>query len=306
MLRFYVQAILSCLVVFAIFACAGESIPADPKDAMRSLLPGKSGISGLTLRDSARVYTRANIWDRLSQVAEPYLNNEFEQMAHAVYASGADSLRIDISRFRSSLSAFAVFAWHRTPASRFVDVGAEAYILGDTVALIEGTHTARLIRYGDLAEDKLLSAARIVAERIQDTTALPVQLSWFAPEGRIPHYEAFWLRDQEQRQEPFDFFSAMYAVDNDTMFFYFRTDSFMGIATATEFFVGQSGSVEQWLLDGGTNAMIGTHPEFGRVYYLASGTTLVGVTGFANEAAAKNLVARFLEHFRSLSAANQS
>lgn len=306
MRRVFARVALVVSLIFTFWGCSRESIPADPMAATRSLLPGKSALSGLALKDSSIVYTRANIWDRLSMVAEPYLNNGFERMAHAVYAAGADSVRIDISVFRSPLDAFAIFSWQRALPSRFVDVGAEAYLLGDTLGLIEGSHVARLIRYGDIGDDRLIAAARMVAERIQDTAALPIQLSWFPAEGKIPHHESFWLRDQEQRQEPFDFFGAMYEVEGDSMFLYFRTDSFMGIATATEFFVGQSGSIEQWLMDNGVSSMVGTHPDFGSVYYLTSGTTLVGVTGFENQSAAKQLIARFLEHLKTVSSGGQS
>ncbi len=48
---------------------------------MRVLLPGRTALSGLTLKDSAIVYERNTVWDYLGQYAETYLNNGFDKLS---------------------------------------------------------------------------------------------------------------------------------------------------------------------------------------------------------------------------------
>ncbi len=279
--------------------CSGGSTPQNPPDALRSLLPGKTALSGLELRDTLRIYERNTVWDHLSSIAEVYLNNGLDKLASGMYASGDNQLRIDLMTFRSPLDAFTMFTYHRVPPTRPIEAGQVGYLLADTLGFIKGSYVGRLVRSGSVSDETVIEAARMIADKISDTTSLPAEFAQFPAEDRLPFTETHWIRDQEQREEPFDFFGAQYVIAGDTMTLHLRFNSVVGLPTATEAFIGDQGKVEEWLMLPGMQGLFGNHPGWGNIYCTADAGTLVVVTGYSDRKSAQTLADRFIAGARS-------
>jgi len=283
----------------ALIGCSGGSTPQNPPDALSSLLPGKTALSGFELKDTLKFYERNTVWDHLSAIAEIYLNNGLDKLASGTYASGNNQLRIDLMTFRSPLDAFTMFTYHRVPPTQHVEVGQVGYLLADTLGFIKGKYVGRLIRSGSVNDEMLIEAARMMTDKISDTTSLPAEFAEFPSADRLPFTETHWIRDQEQREEPFDFFGAQYVIAGDTMTLHLRFNSVIGLPTATEAFIGDQGKVEEWLMLPGQQGLFGNHPGWGNVYCKADAGTVVVVTGFSDRKSAQTLADRFIASARS-------
>ncbi len=292
--------IVVSLLALLTAGCSSGPSPETAADDLRSLLPGKSALAGLGLQDSAKLYPRNTVWDHLSSIAEIYLNNSLDRLATGNYGSGENRMQIDLMQFRTPLDAFTMHSYHRTAAARPVSAGQRAYILADTLNFLKGAFTGKVVRQGSISDGQLMAAAQMICDKITDTTGLPAELALFPPDNLIPQSEAHWIRDQQQREEPFDFYSAQYALAGDTVTLHFRLNSMVGLPTATEAFIGERGKADEMILAGGTQGLFGSHPDFGLVYCAVEGGTLVAVTGYSDrktaQAIAESLFARLKEN----------
>lgn len=295
--RFFpAAALLLSALIFS--GCTSSSVPKDPMEAMRALLPGRTALSGLTLKDSTIVFERNTVWDYLGQQAEIHLNNGLDKMSTGTYTSADNSrsLKVDLILFQEPANAFTMYALRRNPAGKFLDLPEDAYILGDTLAFLNGKYTGRIQRNGNITDDDLLKAARLIIDGFTDTvSALPKQLAVFPAEGRIPHSELKMPRTQDHFDEIPEFYGCQYSVNADTMTLYFMLNSRIGISIATESFLGKEGKIEDWLMEGQYQSLVGTCPEFGSVFCAQQNGTLAVVTGYSDLQNAKTLVERFLQ-----------
>ncbi len=290
-----VALLISALILSA---CSSSSTPKDPMDAMRVLLPGRTALSGFTLKDSAVVYERNTVWDYLGQYAEIHLNNGFDKLSTGTYnsADNSKSLKVDLMLFQEPINAFTMYALRRNPASRFLDIPEDAYILGDTLAFLKGMYIGRIQRTGDVTDDDLRKTAKLVIDKITDTlSAIPKQIALFPAEGRVAHSELKMPRTQDRFDETPEFFGCQYLVSADTVTLYFMLNSKIGISIATESFLGKEGKIDEWLMEGPFQSLTGTHPGHGPVYCAQRGETLVAVTGYSDVQNAKALAERFYQ-----------
>lgn len=276
-------------------ACSSSSLPKDPTDAMRALLPGRTALSGFTLKDTAVVYERNTVWDHLGQQAEIYLNNGIDKLSTATYvaANSAQSLTVDLMMFQEPVNAFTMYALNRKPEAQFLDIPTEGYLLGDTLAFLKGKYVGKIWSSGNVANDDLEKAARTISEKITDTsTAIPEQLALFPAEGRVAHSESKLLRNQDHHEETPEFYGCQYVENSDTITLYFMLNSRIGLSTATETFLGNSGSIDEWLMEGQYQSLAGKHPDRGAVFCAQHEGTLAVVTGYTDRKAANALVER--------------
>ncbi len=291
-------AVALLISVLILGACTSSTTPKDPMDAMRVLLPGRTALSGLTLKDTAVVYERNTVWDYLGQYAETYLNNGFDKLSTGTYVSAdnSKSLKVDIMLFQEPINAFTMYAWRRNPAGKFLDLPEDAYILGDTLAFLNGKYVGKIQRNGNVADDDLLKTAKLIIDKFTDTlSALPRQLDAFPAEGKVAHSELKLPRTQDRFDETPEFFGCQYLVNADTITLYFMLNSQIGISIATESFLGKEGKIDEWLMEGQYQSLTGTHPENGPVFCAQQGGTLAVVTGYSDSQNARALVEQFFQ-----------
>ncbi|MGB5107884.1 MAG: DUF6599 family protein [Candidatus Zixiibacteriota bacterium] len=294
-----ISTLALAFTILALLACSSTREPENPMDAMRSLLPGKSSLSGLALKDSAIAYERNTVWDYLGQSSEVFLNNGLDKVALGNYVSSDNSraIAIELVLYREPVNAFTMYSLYRNPAGRFVEVPTEGHLIADTLRFIKGSYVGRIVRSGEIPDDNLIRAAKMISDKITDTTnAFPPQLALFPAEGRIPHSETLHLRDQARHDELPEFYGCKYIVEGDTMTLYFLLNSRVGLPTATETFIGQKGNIDNWLMDGTNQSMVGKHPDFGAVFCSIDKGTLAVITGFSDRKNAQALAERFLQN----------
>lgn len=286
------------LVVLALVACSSPSLPKDPMDAMRVLLPGRTALSGLALKDSASVFERNSVWDHLGQQAEISLNNGLDKLSTGTYTSSdkSKSLTVDLILFQEPVNAFTMYSLRRNPKARFLDIGEEAYILGDTLGVLKGKYYGRIQRSGSIPDSDLEKAARMIADKIIDTvSAYPEQLKTLPAEGQVPHSVFMLARTQDRAEEVPEFYGCQYVENSDTVTLYFMLNSRVGISTATETLLGKDGRVDQWLMEGEYQSLVGLHPSLGPFFCAQDGNTLAAVNGYSDLKNAKSLVERFFQ-----------
>ena len=285
-------------LAWTVSACSTSSEPDNPMDAMRSLLPGKSSLSGLSLKDSTSAYERNTVWDYLGQTSEMFLNNGLDKVSLGNYVSSDNdrSIKIELVLYHESVNAFTMYSHFRNPAGRFVEVPTEGHLIGDTLRFIKGSYVGKIVRTGEIPDDNLIRAAKMISDKITDTTnAFPAKLALFPAEGRIPHSETLHLLDQARHDELPEFYGCQYVVEGDTMTLHFLLNSRVGLPTATETFIGQKGTIGDWLMDGTNQSMFGNHPDYGSVYCSIDKGTLAVVTGFNDRKNAQVLAQRLFQ-----------
>lgn len=291
-------ATVALVLTLVLGACSSSSSPKDPMDALRVLLPGRTALSGLALQDSVIAYERNTVWDHLGQQAELFLNNGLDKLATATYTASdnSGSIKIELILFQEPVNAFTMYSLHRNPAARFVEISSEAYILGDTLAFLKGRYLGSILRTGNVGDAALEKAAIMISDDISDTSvAFPFQLSKLPAEGRIPHSEFLLPRDQEQHEETPEFYGCQYVVNGDTVTLHFMLNSQVGISTATGTFLGKQGSIDEWLMEGQYQSLVGMHPDRGFIFCAQQEGTLAVVTGFTDRKDAKALVERLFQ-----------
>lgn len=286
--------------VLAFVACSSPSLPKDPMDAMRALLPGRTDLSGLTLKDTATVFERNTVWDHLGQRAELNLNNGLDKMSTGTYTSsdGSRSLTVDLILYQEHVNAFTMYALQRNPLARFLDIPEETYILGDTLGFLKGRYYGRILRSGGVPDSELEKAAKMIADKIIDSvSAFPKQLDVLPAEGKVPHSEFMLARTQDRAEEVPEFYGCQYIENADTVTLYFMLNSRVGISTVTETLLGKEGRVDQWLMEGQYQSLVGLHPTLGTTFCAQNGSTLAAVSGYSDLKNAKSLVERFFQSF---------
>lgn len=296
----YVRRFAACTVLsllFIVTSCSNGSSQGGSSDEVGGLLPGANELSGLTLKDSLRIYPRNTVWDYFSSYAETELNNGLDKLATATYSSGGNSLTIDVIHYREPINAFTMYSLYRRPDAEFFDIPFESHIYADTLRLLKGDYVARIVRQGDVPKETMVEAARLIANKIVDTTQIvPPVFARFPQENVIPHSEAVRVRDQLSYLEFPNFYSRKYTAGSDTLSLYIMSTT-NGLPIATEEFIGQDGKVDEWLMTGQYHSLVGHHPNRGNVYCAFKDETLVVVTGFTNQKDAQALVEEAFKNF---------
>ncbi len=288
----------SLFLILAIAGCSGSSAPKTQSSDLRQVLPKQNILNDLVLRDTAKIYDRSTVWDHLSQQAEIFLNNGLDTLATGIYASSDNSrsLKIEVIEFMEPINAFTMFAMNRNSTTKTISDLPRSYITGDMLCFLKGSHLGRFERIGDIGDDQLIETASMVYQAIVDSTdSWPRHLVLFPPEGRIPNTETLRPLDQMDHEEFPEFFGCQYVVADDTMRLYFMVNSAIGLTTATDEFIGDRGTVDEWLMEGEIQSLVGSHPDHGAVLCAIDRQTLAVVTGYSDIGKAKALAARFFQ-----------
>jgi hypothetical protein len=283
-------------VVLVLTGC-GER---DPKAQVTAgqLLPGKSDLSGLTLIDSVKSFDRGKVWDYLGQDADRFLYNGFQILWAAQYASsdGSRKLKVDLTQFADPIKAFALYSFYRSPNDKFIDVVTDGCIAKDTLLFYKGAYLGRAVAAYANSESDLIAVAKLVTDRITDTTSALPQLKLFPREGLIPHSETVSLDDIGGPNDQSNLWSADYAIGGDTVTLHFRLNvSEAGMISASSEFVGRQGSITEYLLEAGYQSFIGQNGEKEPVFCALNKGVFCAVTGFADKKIAQQLVKQLFE-----------
>jgi hypothetical protein len=285
------------LVLLLILSCSSEEKAAKQEQSNKALpqistlLPADNAISGYQPAGKPTVYTRQDIWDYLSQEAEIYLTNSFVSMAVEKFSgSGGDTLIVELSQFGNDKSAFALFSSHRNPGFKSVDLDPLGYIDSHRLYYAKGDYYLRIIGTDKTSDESLVQAAKAIVPGLEGSPYVDPQLKYLPTEGMVPNSIEISLKDNLAHNEPPNLVSALYQIDSDTVRVFYQHKTRMGMTFAVDEFLDDGGKVDEYLMGGVYQSLVGSAPKYGKVYCAVDSGSVCAVTGFSDIAQAKEMV----------------
>lgn len=275
---------------------ASQQSTDEPLPEITKLLPASDAISGYEASGNPKVYSRQDIWDYLSQTAEVYLTNHFSLMAVETYhGNDDDSLVVELASFSNARSAFGIFAGNREIGVQIVDIEPKGFISNHTLHYARGMYYLQVHGTSETADESLVEVAEAISSEISGLGFVHPHAGFLPAEDMIPYTLKISLRDNLPHNERPDFVSAVYVLDSDTMRVYYQHQSRLGMSFAVEEFIEEGGTVEEYLMGGEYQSLVGNSPQFGTVYCAVDEGSVCAVTGFSDRSHAKTMVERIFQ-----------
>jgi len=164
------------------------------------------------------VYQPGNLWDYINGGADAYLSYDFVDLHIAEYSRGGGApVKVELYRHATPVHAYGIYSQERYPDFHFVDVGAEGYQEGSTLNFVAGRFYVKIMSHDEDAETKrfIQEIARKVAGNIDPEPSLPVALSLFPSENRLPRTETFISQNFMGHEFLSDVFAVQYEEGDD-------------------------------------------------------------------------------------------
>ncbi|HNY15523.1 MAG TPA: hypothetical protein PKI12_08270, partial [Bacteroidales bacterium] len=135
---------------------------------------------------------------------------------------GKDIIKAEIYRHSSNTMAFGIYASERSPSYRFLNLGAQGYVVDGVVNFFKGNFYVKLRTYSE--KQKTLQAQEALARRIeamlQGPAEMPDMLSKFPDNGKKENEETFVNESVLGHQFLNKAFKANYRIGNDDVSIY--------------------------------------------------------------------------------------
>jgi len=168
-------------------------------------------VDGYDIAFDYPVYQPGNLWDYINGGADAYLSYDFIDLHIAGYSRGeGHPVKVELYRHATPVHAFGIYSQERYPDFHFVEVGAEGYQEGGILNFVAARFYVKIISHDDDPETEkfILELAGKVADNIDPEPSLPVALSLFPSENRLPRTETFVARNFMGHE----FLSGVFAV----------------------------------------------------------------------------------------------
>jgi hypothetical protein len=182
-----------CLVLSLL---AGREGGTQQKAGPELLLPQLAG----WVRDgNFQEYIPESLFEYIDGAAESYLSYDFQHLTVGQYKKNGASpaLTVEVYDMGSPLNAFGIYSAERYPESRFLPIGVQGYVEEGALNFLAGRFYVKLMCYdgGPGAEEVLLGAARLVADRISGQGGFPSVLAAFPRQNLVANSEKFILKN---------------------------------------------------------------------------------------------------------------
>ncbi len=168
------------------------------------------------------VYKPENLWDFIDGAADTYLALGFIDVNVAEYKKGKEVIKLEIYHHNSHTMAFGIYASERSPSYRFMNLGAQGYIVDGAINFFKGSYYVKIRTYSQ--KTKILqseeSLARKVSSMINGEEEMPSLLSEFPSEGRKNNEETFINESVLGHQFLIKAFKATYEIGSDNFSIY--------------------------------------------------------------------------------------
>ncbi len=182
-----------CLVLSLL---AGRDGGTQQKAGPELLLPQLAG----WVRDgNFQEYIPESLFEYIDGAAESYLSYDFQHLTVGQYKKNGAStaLTVEVYDMGSPRNAFGIYSAERYPESRFLPIGVQGYVEEGALNFLAGRFYVKLMCYdgGPGAEEVLLGAARLVADRISGQSGFPSVLAAFPRQNLVANSEKFILKN---------------------------------------------------------------------------------------------------------------
>ena len=157
---------------------------------LREPLPGHARAQA-----SPSFYNPDSLYQYIDGGADIYLLYDFKNLLHQEFKSGAAELTVDVYEMDGTEDAFGIYAAERSPAYKFVSIGAEGYRDKGVVNFLQDHYYVKLSGSGANADGLLDQFAQLLSGRIGGTRTLPALLGKLPREHRVPHSEQYMRKD---------------------------------------------------------------------------------------------------------------
>jgi len=179
-----------CLLFLAIL-CAGSAPSGASAQALvaGAFSPPPSCPDGWVVKEPARTFTEANLYEYINGEAELYLPYRFAKLLSILYGSpkeGGDAVVADIYEMGSPLDAFGIYSRYRSTDSPAVKIGTEGLVNDAEVLFFHDRYFVKVSASGAVEPDILMTCAGLISQRISLSPLMPAELDLMAQEGLVP------------------------------------------------------------------------------------------------------------------------
>lgn len=138
-------------------------------------------------------YTSENLWDFINGAADNYLAYGFVDLHVAEYKKGKNTIKLEIYKHSDNTMAFGIYSTERSPSFRFMNIGAQGYIVDGAINFFKGNYYVKIRTFSK--NEKTLQAteklALKVANMLKGESQMPAMLSKFPEIGKKNNEETF-------------------------------------------------------------------------------------------------------------------
>jgi hypothetical protein len=139
------------------------------------------------------VFLPGNLWDFIDGAADTYLAYGFVDLHVAEYKKGKEVIKLEIYRQSDNTSAFGIYSTERSPSFRFLNLGAQGYIVDGAINFFKGNYYVKIRTYSK--KEKTLKSTESLALKVsgmlEGDSKMPVMLSQFPEAGKKLNEETF-------------------------------------------------------------------------------------------------------------------
>ena len=298
------------MVAALVAGCGSGEEPPVGETGLADLLPAVSSMDGWQVADGPTTYDSESLFEYLNGGAPLYLDFGFQNMVHARYQLGDDSLSsvtLDIYDMGSDLGAFGLYRSARLPEAEGRDWGAEGYRSGAVAAAWKGSISIHAQADDDRPEliEAMESLVAQIAKSVVGGTSPPQIINVFPHDGLVPRSERIIAKDLMSHAFLPGGVLATYEVagDDGTLFF----SDLAGEAAVAEAMAGLRAHHEQWGEIGNDIDSIGdggfrfSDPGLGSGAVVSTGSYVVGVHGGLPTEVQTDLLGRLVDSLSSAS-----
>jgi len=139
------------------------------------------------------VFKPENLWDFINGAAENYLSYGFVDLHVAEYKKGKNVIKLEIYKHSDNTMAFGIYSTERSPSFRFMNIGAQGYIVDGAVNFFKGDYYVKIRTYSK--NEKTIQDAESLALKVSNMIAgeskMPGVLSKFPDTGKRINEETY-------------------------------------------------------------------------------------------------------------------
>lgn len=229
------------------------------------------------------VFRAENLHNYLVGSADAFLAYGFVDLQVAEYKKGKNAIKLEIYRFTDNASAFGVYSTQRSPAFRYLNIGAQGYAGEGILNFFKGNYYIKI--RANSKNEKVLqseeSLASKVAAILKGESKMPEVLSQFPETGKKLNEETFINENVLGHKFLNKAFRANYETGFDTFSIYIiQNHSPQETMKSVEDYLTSAGMDSpgagsgRYMLKDGTN---------GTVFLAWNDNTIVIITGLSND-----------------------
>jgi hypothetical protein len=176
------------------------------------------------------VFVPANLWDFIDGAADTYLAYGFVDLHVAEYKKGKEVIKLEMYRQSDNTLAFGIYSTERSPSFRFLNLGAQGYMIDGAINFFKGDYYVKIRTYSK--KEKTLKSTESLAHKVSDMlegdSKMPVMLSQFPETGKKLNEETFINESVLGHKFLNKAYKAIYEVGSDSFSIFILENSSPG------------------------------------------------------------------------------